>query len=86
MELSLAFAKGCVLYEDKGAHMTESIITLGILVGNIINKSNCIVGFQFPMPNAGFQQLNQLLLCTNTCVSDAWCSHGRMMLKFFNNM
>lgn len=55
MELSFAFVKGCVSYEDKGAHMTESIITVGILVGNIINKSNCIVGLPFPMPNAIFQ-------------------------------
>jgi len=55
MELSFVFVKGCISYEDKGAHMTESIITVGILVINIVNKSNCIVGLQFLMPNAIFQ-------------------------------
>lgn len=53
--LSFAVVRDCVWCEDKGACVTESIITVGILVGNIINKANCIVGLQFPMPNAIFQ-------------------------------
>lgn len=49
---------------------------LASLWGNI-NRSTCIVRLQFPTPNAIFHQLYQFLVCTNTCVSDAWCSHVR---------
>lgn len=64
-------------HEDQGAQMTESITVAGILVGNIDKKSNCIVGLQFPMPNAIFHQFYQFLVSANTCVSGAWCSHVR---------
>lgn len=54
-ELSFTFAEGRVSHEDEGARMTESIIMVGILVSRFINKSHCIVGLQFPAPNAIFQ-------------------------------
>lgn len=76
-ELSFGFVEGRLSHEDQGAWMTESITVAGILVSNIINKSTCIVGLQFSTPNAIFHQLYQFLVCTNTCVSDAWCSHVR---------
>lgn len=43
------------LHVDRGVLTTESVITVGIFVGNIINKSNCIVELQLPMPKAIFQ-------------------------------